>query len=111
MSSPTARTPETVTPTEADSRWARESSRRLAPLLKSRRRDLRPRVEQGAQRGETIAMPMPALRLLANLLAEMAKGNTVTLLPMHSELTTQQAADLLKVSRRSLIGLLGWIRW
>ena len=101
-----SQTPESVTPTEADSRLARESSRQLAPLLKSRRRDLRLRVEQGASKGETIAIPMPALRLLANILSEMAKGNSVTLVPIHSELTSQQAADLLNVSRPYLIGLL-----
>jgi excisionase family DNA binding protein len=106
MSTLISKTPEAVTPTAADSRLARESSRRLAPLLKSRRRDLRLRVEQGTKAGETIAIPMPALRLLANILSEMAKGNTVTLVPIHSELTTQQAADLLNVSRPYLIGLL-----
>jgi excisionase family DNA binding protein len=100
------RTPETATPTEADVRLARESSQRLTRLLGSRRRELRLRVEPAGQEGETIAIPVPALRLLADILAEMAKGNTVSLVPIHAELTTQQAADLLNVSRPYLIGLL-----
>jgi excisionase family DNA binding protein len=47
--------------------------------------------------------PAFALRLLAQVLEEMAAGRPVTLIPSNAELTTHQAADLLGVSRPYLI--------
>jgi len=105
--------PGTVTPTPDDTRLAQESSRRLARLLGARKKNVHFRIQPDDEPEETIAIPLPAFRLLAEILAEMAKGNAVTLIPIHAELTTQQAADLLNVSRPYLIELLekGQIRY
>jgi excisionase family DNA binding protein len=46
------------------------------------------------------------LQLFASLLAEMAQGHAVTLLPLYAELTTQEAADLLHVSRPHVVRLM-----
>ena len=53
-----------------------------------------------------LALPAAALRLLAQILGELAKGNPVTVLPHDAELSTQQAADLLRVSRPFVIKLI-----
>lgn len=91
---------EPVTPTQEESTLARDSSRRLSGLTK---RNLRVHIPET---DEDITFPASAVRLLVDLLSEMAEGNAVTLIPIHAELTTQQAADFLGVSRPFLVKLL-----
>lgn len=56
--------------------------------------------------GRDLVLPRQAVALLRDLLAELAQGNAVTVVPTHAELTTQQAADILNVSRPHVVKLL-----
>jgi excisionase family DNA binding protein len=97
---------ETVAPSDADALLARESSRRLATHKLGRRSSIRIQLLDDGDEAESVAVPASALRLFLQLLTEMSQGNAVTLIPTHAELTTQQAADLLNVSRPYLVKLL-----
>ncbi len=96
---------EPIAPTELETSLARESSRRLAQYV-GVTDGLRLQIIEHGGPGETLAVPGAAVRLLVQILAEMAQGNAVTLIPVQAELTTQQAADLLNVSRPFLVKLL-----
>jgi len=56
--------------------------------------------------GADILIPRQALKMLGVILSSMAQGKTISLIPADSPLTTQQAADLLNVSRPHLVKLL-----
>ncbi|HEY4090935.1 MAG TPA: helix-turn-helix domain-containing protein [Luteibacter sp.] len=89
-------------PTAHEAELARSSSRLLAACL-GQGESARLRVHDG---NDVIEVPVSALRLLVDILANMAEGRAVGLMPKNAELTTQQAAELLNVSRPFLISLI-----
>ena len=60
---------------------------------------------QGNGSGEELVLPVPAARLLARILSEMGQGRSVAVTPLSSEVTTQEAADVLNVSRPYVVKL------
>lgn len=93
-----------VLPSEAEAILAKKSSRILASRMRVKGPvQLRLLGKFGE---ETVGIPAPAARMLVQILEEMAKGNAITLTPIRAELTTQEAADMLNISRPSLIQLL-----
>lgn len=88
-------------PTPRDAEAAKLALRTLSPAGHGTGRTVRVRAGD-----EDAVVPMKAFELLLEILAQMANGNAVTVVPVQAELTTQQAADFLNVSRPFLVALL-----
>lgn len=88
-----------IVPDETDSELAATASRELARAAKA---SVSVRLEDGTD----LQLPKAVTPLLVKILTEMAQGNAVTLIPLHAELTTQEAANLLNISRPYLNKLL-----
>lgn len=58
-----------------------------------------------ARRGEPVEVPESVVRVLAEVLDHARRGEHVRVIADEEEITTQQAADLLNVSRPYLVGL------
>lgn len=105
MATMTSRTREPIVPTAQEAAIAREASRLLAPFV-DHLENLHFQVGEERKATRHLLLPPSAIRLLLDLLTEMASGNAVTLIPIHAQLTTQQAADVLNVSRPFLVSLI-----
>ena len=92
-------------PSESEALLARETSRVLAAHLHGQH-ELQLQVLDDDAETATVRLPASVGRLLLDMLEQIAQGNTVTLMPVYAELTTQQAADILNVSRPFLVRLL-----
>jgi excisionase family DNA binding protein len=94
-----ARTP-IIIPSENDTALAKNISQILA------RQPIENLQLEVVGQTETMLLPITAVRLLQHILNQMAQGHAVALSPLEAELTTQQAADILNVSRPHLVKLL-----
>lgn len=91
-----------ILPSQEEVILARETSRKLAQSIEPEQIiSLKIKGKEGE-----LDLPASAVRLLLDVLEQMANGNAVTLTPLHTELSTNQAATLLRVSRPFLIKLL-----
>ncbi|WP_075350494.1 helix-turn-helix domain-containing protein [Algoriphagus marinus] len=90
-------------PTKKEQESARKSASSLKEIIFTFKTsdELLIRIE-----GESISIPRTAVELLEKVLDQMSKGNFVEISSVSEDLTTQEAADLLKVSRPHLVKLL-----
>lgn len=93
-------------PVEREVQAAVQGQRALAAYLATQFETQRIQIFDDRNQAHQVELPTSALRLLVDILAELADGNAVKVVPVHAELTTQEAADLLNVSRPHLVKLL-----
>lgn len=83
---------------------AKESSRTLSKYAGVDRVNLSLKGSNGES--DELILPGDVLQILLDVLSEMSRGNAISLIPHHQELSTQEAANLLNVSRPHLVALL-----
>ena len=92
-------------PSEETTRVAGEAVRAFSTKVG----DKRPTLVEVASEGDPstkVTVPVEAFELFMEVLTHLANGHGVTVMPVKAELTTQQAADLLNVSRPFLVKVL-----
>lgn len=87
-------------PTDDDVSVARQTSRTLAKYANQAR------VSMNINGEDEVILPGPAMDVLLIVLDEISKGNAISVMPVNAELSTQEAANLLNVSRPHLVTLL-----
>ncbi|GAB3477354.1 helix-turn-helix domain-containing protein [Azotobacter salinestris] len=92
-------------PSAAEAALAKLCSQELSAIIETRAETQTLSISD-PKGGRSVNIPVSALRLLVDVLTELGEGNSVRLVPVHAELTTQEAADLLNMSRPTLIKLL-----
>jgi excisionase family DNA binding protein len=92
-------------PSEVDIKLAKESSRALSMIMATKEAVQSVTIQSDGEKTR-VELPMSAFRLFIDILANLSQGNAVQVVPVHAELTTQEAADLLMVSRPYFIKLL-----
>lgn len=93
-------------PTPEEAALAKMSSRELSAFLETQAESQLLSITDKDGVAHHVTIPVSALRLLVDVLTQLGEGNTVNLIPIHAELTTQEGADLLNISRPTFIKLL-----
>lgn len=96
----------TTLPSQEEAALAKLSSRELAAYVETSASSQQVAISDKDGQLHQVEVPVSALRLLVDILTELGDGNTVKLIPVHAEMTTQEAADVLNMSRPTLIKIL-----
>ncbi len=95
-----------IDPGEIDAETAGRTARRIRDYLATHQDEDPLEIHVEGDDNEVLVVPRAGAAMLAQVLTTLEGGRGVTLVPSDAQLTTQQAADMLNVSRPYLIGLL-----
>ncbi|MEM6159947.1 helix-turn-helix domain-containing protein [Erwinia sp. P6884] len=93
-------------PAQKEIEVALRGQRELATFLSTKFETQNITIQDANDKTHQIELPTSSLTLLMNILGELAEGNAVQIVPVHAELTTQEAANILNVSRPHMVKLL-----
>jgi len=93
-------------PTPEEVALAKISSRELSEFLETQSESQALSITDKQGTSHPVKIPVSALRLLVEVLTQLGEGNTVNLVPVHAELTTQEGADILNISCPTFVKLL-----
>ncbi len=85
---------------------AKLSSQELSAVLASGGENQEISITDKDGKQHQVTVPAGALQLLIEVLMQLGQGNSVNITPIHAEMTTQEAANYLNMSRPTLIKLL-----
>jgi len=93
-------------PAKGEIEAAVRGQRELAAYLSTKMETQKIAIQDADNITHQIELPTSSLTLLMSILGELALGNAVQVVPVHAELTTQEAANILNVSRPHMVKLL-----
>ena len=85
---------EPIVPTAKDVLIAQESQRQIGGMKFGRKESVGLQIE-----GCQVSIPVAAARLLIQALSRFAEGKSIAMIPLEDEVSPQEAAELLNVSR------------
>ena len=100
------KTIESKLPSPEESALAKLSSQELSGFIETNAATQSLSITDSDGVSHPVQMPVSALRFLVDVLTALGDGDTVKLVPIHAELTTQEGGDLLNISRPTFVKLL-----
>ena len=85
---------------------AKLSSQELSAIIESNGAVQKINVVDKLGLNHEMTLPASALMMMVEVLTQLGNGNAVNITPIHAELTTQEGADMLNMSRPTFIKLL-----